>query len=270
MKNKQLIDTIISNIKKATERDTIRIYYKEATNIQLIDSKIGGYPYIKGDVPKDKDGNDMFCLAQLNLSELPNNNIYPRKGLLQFWISRDDIYGIDFDDATNSSGHRVIYYQDIDESITLSDVKEIYQFSDETDEYLPIYEKPFKDRAISFELTKESINTTCYEYEELIVEYYNKYVDEKIEKSYDLSDEISEYIWEELDSSGHKIGGHPYFTQNDVREYNKEYRILLLQIDSDDDFDMMWGDSGICNFFITKEQLEKKDFSRVLYNWDCC
>ncbi|MCB5607999.1 DUF1963 domain-containing protein [[Ruminococcus] gnavus] len=31
----------------------------------------------------------------------------------------------------------------------------------------------------------------------------------------------------------------------------------------------MWGDSGICNFFITKKDLENKNFSKVLYNWDC-
>ncbi len=270
MKNKEIIDRILSEIKEDTKKDTIRLYYKESNAIQLLDSKIGGYPYIKGDVPKDKDGNLMFCLAQINLSDLPTNDIYPKEGILQFWIARDDIYGLDFDDSISGSGHKVVYYTEIDESVTLSDVKEIYHFSKETDEYLPIYENPSKDRLLSFESVKESINTTCYEYNDLFVKYYNKYVDEKIEHVYDLSDEVGEYIWEELDSSGHKIGGHPYFTQNDIREYNEEYNILLLQIDSDDDLDLMWGDSGVCNFFITKEQLNNRDFSKVLYNWDCC
>ncbi|WP_268866745.1 DUF1963 domain-containing protein [Thomasclavelia ramosa] len=47
--------------------------------------------------------------------------------------------------------------------------------------------------------------------------------------------------------------------------------ILLLQIDSVGigDKEIMWGDSGICNFFITKKDLENKNFSKVLYNWDC-
>ena len=32
---------------------------------------------------------------------------------------------------------------------------------------------------------------------------------------------------------------------------------------------IMWGDSGVCNFFINKDKLKNLDFSDVLYNWDC-
>ena len=32
----------------------------------------------------------------------------------------------------------------------------------------------------------------------------------------------------------------------------------------------MWGDSGVANFFIDSEDLEKRDFSKVFYTWDCC
>ncbi|WP_438870473.1 DUF1963 domain-containing protein, partial [Pseudomonas sp. L1(2025)] len=68
----------------------------------------------------------------------------------------------------------------------------------------------------------------------------------------------------------HKIGGYASFTQEDPRSYSHQnHTILLLQIDSDDDIDSMWGDVGIANFFIRPEDLKKKDFSNVLYNWDC-
>ena len=43
---------------------------------------------------------------------------------------------------------------------------------------------------------------------------------------------------------------------------------LLFQLDSDDG--VMWGDCGVGNFFITDADLKRRDFSRVLYNWDCC
>ena len=33
---------------------------------------------------------------------------------------------------------------------------------------------------------------------------------------------------------------------------------------------IMFGDSGNCNFFISKEDLVKKDFSNVVYDWQCC
>ena len=48
---------------------------------------------------------------------------------------------------------------------------------------------------------------------------------------------------------------------------------MLLQIDSDEDddrsFEIIWGDCGVANFFINSEALLKKDFSKVIYNWDC-
>ena len=43
--------------------------------------------------------------------------------------------------------------------------------------------------------------------------------------------------------------------------------ILLFQLDSQDH--ILWGDSGVGNFFISKEDLKNKDFSHVRYNWDC-
>ncbi|MDN5490601.1 MAG: DUF1963 domain-containing protein, partial [Acinetobacter sp.] len=33
--------------------------------------------------------------------------------------------------------------------------------------------------------------------------------------------------------------------------------------------EIMWGDSGVGNFFIHPDDLEKRDFSKVVYNWDC-
>jgi uncharacterized protein YwqG len=30
-----------------------------------------------------------------------------------------------------------------------------------------------------------------------------------------------------------------------------------------------FGDSGVANFFISPSDLERLDFSRVLYTWDC-
>jgi len=68
--------------------------------------------------------------------------------------------------------------------------------------------------------------------------------------------------------AGDRIGGYPYFTQYDPRyEDYRRHTALLLQIDSDED--IMWGDAGVANFFITPEALERCDFSKVLYNWDC-
>ena len=40
-------------------------------------------------------------------------------------------------------------------------------------------------------------------------------------------------------------------------------------MDSDGE-EVLWGDCGVANFFIKDEDLAKKDFSNILYSWDCC
>ncbi|WP_368142037.1 DUF1963 domain-containing protein, partial [Collinsella aerofaciens] len=68
-----------------------------------------------------------------------------------------------------------------------------------------------------------------------------------------------------------QVGGYPIFTQSDPHDdrdplWNKATD-LLLQIDSTND--VSFGDSGVANFFISPSDLERLDFSRVLYTWDC-
>lgn len=59
-----------------------------------------------------------------------------------------------------------------------------------------------------------------------------------------------------------------HISQDDPRKYRHD-NILLLQINSDFNQDIMWGDVGLGNFFIRKEDLKQLNFSNVLYNWDC-
>lgn len=90
--------------------------------------------------------------------------------------------------------------------------------------------------------------------------------------AFDYFEQFDDEVYDEYTANafGHKIGGYASFTQEDPRSYSHQnHTILLLQIDSDDDIDSMWGDVGIANFFIRPEDLKKKDFSNVLYNWDC-
>jgi len=84
-----------------------------------------------------------------------------------------------------------------------------------------------------------------------------------------IEDELREELYDNFQSTGHKIGGYAYFTQEDPRLYKDQFKdyILLLQIDSIDE--IMWGDCGVANFFIHPDDLARKDFSKVMYNWDC-
>jgi uncharacterized protein YwqG len=86
----------------------------------------------------------------------------------------------------------------------------------------------------------------------------------------DIKNKLEELSYDLFTTNGHKIGGYAYFTQTDPREYKKDAQntVLLFQMDSDDE--IMWGDVGVANFFISPTDLINKDFTKVMYNWDCC
>ncbi len=267
------LEEFIEALKSSTLKDSIEIAFNPKEDVGLTESKIGGYPYIAVDasVPKAKDGSDLFCLAQINCEELPKNDIYPAKGLLQFWIGRDEVYGLEFGKHVDGIAHKVVYYETVDDSVTVEDVKSKYSLTGEAVNYsMLIYEKPDVSRALSFNLVQQAITTSAREWKKTFVEKYNEfYPENQIASFYDLPDEVNELIWDSLYASGHRIGGYPTFCQSDPRK-DSEYSVLLLQIDTDDDLDIMWGDSGVGNFFITPPQLENRDFSKVFYTWDCC
>ena len=67
----------------------------------------------------------------------------------------------------------------------------------------------------------------------------------------------------------HQAGGYPVFVQWDFRkpDYLAAYDTVLLRLTSDDF--LMWGDVGEANFLIRREDLAKRDFSKVIFWWDC-
>ena len=86
----------------------------------------------------------------------------------------------------------------------------------------------------------------------------------------ELDESVLDLVSESTSNAGNIIGGYADFTQYDPRDCSElleKYTVTLLQIDSIDG--VMWGDSGIANFFIKPEALKKCDFSDILYNWDC-
>lgn len=63
---------------------------------------------------------------------------------------------------------------------------------------------------------------------------------------------------------GSRVGGYPYFCQDDDRDPAKD--VLLLQLDSDES--MQWGDGGTAHFFISEDDLSARRFSAVQYTWN--
>lgn len=218
------------------------------TKPSIFESKIGGIGYIPHDknFPTDSNGNQLRLLAQIECDKIQLDG-FMKTGLLQFWILGDDVLGMNEWGTTNQDGFRVIYYPETDKSVTKEEIEEKFvknEYDDDEGEFFPV----FRECGMSFE------------------KYENKYI---VVGTEELPDEDYNQL------IGHKVGGYPYFTQSDPRDEKQleYYDFLLFQLDTDsiDEEDVvMWGDSGIGNFFINSEKLKNCDFSDVLYNWDCC
>ena len=279
------IKKIVLDILEKNKKPMIEISLSDEKP-NLFQSKFGGVPYLPKDkeVPKNKENEQLTLLAQINIDELPENNIYPMKeGILQFWILNDDILGLDYDTHLGD-GYKIIYYKDIDKSVTEEEVLEKYKPYKDEDSYFPV-EGEF---SLSFKLTDGYFSDSNDDFREIVDREMKKFYDENKEKYseilkiYDKENQLNYWeIWdileedkeigERLFGAGHKIGGFPNFTQSDIREVG-DYEILLLQIDSEgtEKNEIMWGDCGIANFFIREKDLKKLNFDRAIYNWDCC
>ena len=238
----------------------IRIEAKPSENLFQFDSKFGGDPYWPANqpYPVDSEGNFMYLLAQLNFSQIPKLEGYPDKGLLQFYAAADSMYGLNFDHPMEQSNFRVVYFENTD-----APALDNFQFLNEEGrkDALPV-ERPMQ---LSF-----ALDTDYFSYND--VRLPEERLDEVMtdlepgEEYRSMEDELSQAF----PDNGHKIGGYAYFTQTDPREDvpGTSDWILLLQIDSQGS-DICWGDYGVGNFFIHPDALKRKDFSKVLYNWDC-
>lgn len=270
-----MVDQVLETLSKF-DRKSARINVISGEGIGITDSKFGGQAYIPlsvNAVPMSGDTKFML-LAQFNLAQIPKGILPADKGILQFFIDcEDDCYGMDFDEWDSCTGHKVIFYPEIeDDFLSKEEVLEIYE--DVNFEYSPIEEGEW-----GLEFVEEMAQLTIgdYRFGDLFVKTWNEMFPENaIESLYcDESDEISDYLWDERNGCCHNICGYPAFTQEDPRRYNENLRNyeVLFQMESEHipeiDFESLWGDIGICNFFIRTEDLKNLDFSKVAYNWDC-
>ena len=270
------INIVIEEIKKNNSRECINIIIEENNSLNLTDSKFGGLPYVSTDedIPKDSNGNQLALLAQINCSDLPENTLYPKDGLLQFWISRNDDFGLG-----NKKDYCVKYIKNIEDNITKESILNKYKLLDEenSEEYSP-FSKKNTSFALKFEKGISTITSTDFLFEDIALKTIHELLpDENIEDLYDdLERDVFNTLFKAFNGVDHAIDAYPTFTQWDPRNLEEKdaYGITLLQVESHWNNDpnnngIMWGDSGVANFFINKEKLEHLNFEDVLFNWDC-
>lgn len=242
-----------------TRQSFIRINAQAARATKIWESKVGGLPYWPKsmDWPQAPDGQALFFLAQLNFAEMPALDPFPSKGILQFFIHDDDLYGMDFDDGENPDTFRVVYHPDITEDTALLLNKPPAQNPEE--DLLPHH--PDESYPLLFGIGEEVAPITDYRfYQHFGSDFFRQFG----EKEWDVMAELEKSVR----AQGHKVGGYAYFTQDDPRR-PEDPMLLLFQLDSDEHMDLMWGDMGVGHFFIREKDLRALDFSRVLYDWDC-
>ncbi|MGK7924482.1 MAG: YwqG family protein [Spirulina sp.] len=224
-------------------------------------SKFGGLPYLPQDVeyPKTPEGDYLFLLAQINFADVPPLENFPSRGILQFYIASDDLYGMDFDNMNQQSGFRVLYFPEV--SDRADNLVTDFSFLPEPDD-LPMESGVIYH--INFTIDVAPMGDSDYQFE---VTFKPKFDNRSEDEYWEFVEEYEDFF----EGGSHQLGGYPDFTQSDPRENidsPEPYR-LLLQIDSTDDDKIMWGDAGIGNFFIKLSALKNLDFTDVLYNWDC-
>ncbi|KRD74730.1 DUF1963 domain-containing protein [Lysobacter sp. Root983] len=253
----------------ASERPVRHIALTPMAQDQLKASKVGGRAYWAAgrDYPRDPGGRPLVLLAQVDLAEARLDGA-PQQGLLQFFISDSgDYYGANFDDPKHDGmdalrqarGFRVVHWPDASAPAVAPPARP------GGEQRLPF--EPDQPRRMRFIAERESLGSNDSGWPAAIGESLDERVEAYVRAHPEQdSDALTDALFERLSRSGHKFGGHPDFTQSDPREAG-DRQVLLLQLDSDEV--MMWGDSGIANFFIDPDDLKRGEFGRVAYHWDC-
>ena len=222
-------------------------------------SRVGGAFWLPEGmpVPCARDGRELAFLAQLDFGQLPALKDYPDSGVLQFFMGRGDVYGCDFD-RPEAGDFAVLWHPDVSGPGAFHRT----DYSGEAvDDCLPLYGAA-AGQGVALQGQADTIrpDIESWLFQRDLPGFYEGALGDRI---FEAADE---------DLTRHRVGGHPGFTQSDYRGQDgyRDVDRVLLQLWSDDDLGLMWGDTGQGQFTIRRADLLARRFDRALYQWDCC
>jgi uncharacterized protein YwqG len=220
-------------------------------------TRLGGPVWLKDDEawPTDESGAPLEFVAQMDFAELPPLPDFPEAGLLQFFIGGDDVYGADYDDLTRGRV-RVIWRPDGLEGGRLCPPPA------RTDDLAPWRRMEIRESGLPLagRAAVHRPDPTDWRIGEHL----------KGQLRRPGIDEIDDLAYEHNPTPEvHHVGGHPVYTQYDFRGPGRfdDFDRTLLRLTSDPN--LMWGDLGEAVFMIRRRDLLMRDFSNVIFHWDC-
>jgi len=290
------IKQLLEDFKVATSIPSIKLNVSKKANIAITDSKLGGNPYLPKDYvyPSTSEGVPLKLLAQLNFSQLPQLENFPKEGIIQFYVLPDGVVGLGEEDRfLQQESYKIIYHKEVlPASLQMHDFPQIRLIDNGYGTWFP-FEGEFY---LSGSLDKCHMTTSTYEFEQALTDFSKERGMESLLAPFfctraDAQKNMSNAEFEEFDrkrqllinlvydtmgnDEAHRISGYPAFTQEDPRGYNVSLQsldVLLFQLASEyvaGDYEIMWGDMGVANFLINSDKLKNCDFSEVLYTWGC-
>lgn len=222
-------------------------------------AQVGGSPWLsdKESWPMDADGLRLEFVAQMDFRRLPRLAGFPETGVLRFFVGRDELFGANWD-VPEQSGCRILWHPGAVEGGRLEPPTRL-----DSDDMSPFQSESRRADGVALAATPAND----------IPDHDSVQVTARLEGQSDRlgMNEVDDEIFDiaEERESGHRIGGYPMFTQPDFRRpgYYDDYDVLLLGLTSDDT--IMWGDVGEAMFLMRKVDLDARDFSRVIFYWDC-
>lgn len=281
------IERVVSRIREVYGREAIAVDLERDASPDVTDSSVFGPPFLPDgeEIPRDWRGEQLTLLAQVNLTQLPANSVFPPAGILQVWLEcteDDGAYGMGDPDfsPTAQKIFRVRFFPDGGTSLASRPRAEVEALYHPDCSQPPIEIDHWDDVTAlrpGFSIIHDAPSPAGYDFEPLFVRTWNTcFPDEPLARAADLNvmpyDDYMRDIRGMLDASGHRLGGYPGFTQQDPRlreDGGTDFDQLLLQLGSIADAPLCWGDCGVGVFLIPSENLSRADFSRVFYTWDC-
>lgn len=223
-------------------------------------SKLGGLPDLPPGLawPKWKTGYLTF-VAQVNLAELPAIDLLPNVGMLSFFYdSEQSAWGFD---PNHKDGFRLWYFPEVSQLIRTVE-PEASRFPCARVSFEPFLSLPDPSAKSVSALLKEIENDEQY--------------DDFVEKHAGLAPQHQILGWPhvvqgemalecQLVTNG-LYTGNPSGYKNSRRkelEPGADDWTLLLQIDSDDNAKMMWGDAGMLYVWIRRQDLASRAFDKA-------